>query len=177
MRYNQGYKNAHDNFDNYMMGGAGHKLFNEVTHLETISSKLNNHAVALMLSPDVSRSEINNAINDANRARAKTIDALSQLVVRQEDNARQALKESVTYQKLAQAIIIILTLASLLVGGLISLFVLRETTRKNSEIRFQASHDELTKLINRKEFETRLESALKKAHSRWTRTCTVFPGS
>jgi diguanylate cyclase (GGDEF)-like protein len=164
-KYSRGYKNAHDNFNSYAMGGIGRKLFNEATHLEAISSELNNQAVALMLAPKIPRNVIKDAIKDANRARAKTIDELSRLVVRQEDNARQALKESVAYQKLAQVIIIILTLASLLVGGLISLFVLRETTRKNSEMRFQASHDELTKLINRKEFETRLESALKKAHS------------
>jgi diguanylate cyclase (GGDEF)-like protein len=144
------------------MGGIGRKLFNEVTRLEAISSALNDQAAALMLSIHTTRAEINSAINEANKARGKTISALTQLVIRQEDNARQSLEDSVTYQKLAQAIIIILTLASLLVGALISLFVLRETTRKNSEIRFQASHDALTKLINRKEFETRLEFALEK---------------
>jgi diguanylate cyclase (GGDEF)-like protein len=133
-----------------------------VTRLEAISSALNDQAAALMLSIHTTRAEINSAINEANKARGKTISALTQLVIRQEDNARQSLEDSVTYQKLAQAIIIILTLASLLVGALISLFVLRETTRKNSEIRFQASHDALTKLINRKEFETRLEFALEK---------------
>ena len=163
--YTHGYKTAHANFADYRMGTIGRNLFNEVARLEAISNALTDQATALLLSPQTPRTEINNAINAANKARIKTIDELSQLVVRQDTNARRALEDSVTYQKLAQAIIIILTLASLLVGTLISLFVLRETTRKNSEILFQASHDALTKLINRKEFETRLEFAIEKSHS------------
>jgi diguanylate cyclase (GGDEF)-like protein len=163
--YTLGYQTAHNDFDNYKMGTQGRKLFIEATRLEDISSDLSNQATGLMLSSYATRSEISSAIKAANKARSRTIDQLTQLVVLQEDNARQALSESVTYQRLAQAIIIILTLASLLVGGLISLFVLRETTRKNTEMRFQASHDALTKLINRKEFGTRLELALEKTHS------------
>ncbi|MDH5712170.1 MAG: EAL domain-containing protein, partial [Gammaproteobacteria bacterium] len=61
-------------------------------------------------------------------------------------------------------IIIIISTLAILLGITISLYAIRETNRKNKEIHFQAHHDALTKLPNRKEFEQRLRFALTSAH-------------
>ncbi len=162
--YTIGYKQAQQDFKKFHISTTGRSLLNDVERLETISGDLTTHATELVMS-NASRAEINVATTAANDAHDKTIRILTKLIALQETNARNALSDSVNYQKMAQTIIILLTLTSLLVGILISLFVLRETSRKNSEIRFQASHDALTKLINRKEFESRLETALEKSHT------------
>lgn len=162
--YSFGYKQAQENFEKFRLSSVGRGLLNEIDRLEAVSGELTSQATRLFLA-HASRAQLNAATAAANEVHDKTIRTLTELIALQEKNARSALADSVAYQKMAQTIIIILTLISLLVGVLITLFVLRETSRKNSEIRFQASHDALTKLINRKEFESRLEAALEKSHT------------
>ena len=125
----------------------------------------NNIAAEILLSK-ASDAEIKMAQRAAYVARQKVLDILDDLVELQNKNAQYALDVHIRVNEETRELIISISALALFLGITISIFAIRETTRKSREIHFQAHHDALTNLPNRKEFEYRLQMAVESAQEK-----------
>jgi len=153
-----GYNKANDVLHSFKMNARETKLLSQLMTQARNAKILNDDAADSMLS-DLSIEKINNDIKLANESRQDMLDSLDELVSLQENISSSTILETKEYQGAISDIILFLSLAAFFIAVYIAQLVIRETSRKNSEIRFQATHDELTKLVNRKEFNHRLREA------------------
>lgn len=105
-------------------------------------------------------------LQQSNQSRRQVLDILDKLIVYQDKQASHLLEDNILYHNNTRRVIILLATASFLFGILISIIVIRQTSKKNFEIQYQATHDALTQLVNRKEFERRLQYAIHSAKQR-----------
>ena len=156
------YKKARDLLYAFHMSAREAKLLDQLMTQTRAAKELNDTAAQNMLS-ELDIELIQNDLQHANKARRDMLAGLNKLVLLQEDIARSIINDTKKYQETISDIIFYLSLAAFFIAIYIAQLVIRETTRKNSEIHFQATHDELTKLANRKEFNHRLAEAFNTA--------------
>jgi len=152
------YKNARDTLYSYSLTAREAKLLNQLIVL-TRSAKEANDTTAEKLLSNLPNKELTTSLRLANVARDKILASLDELVTLQNDITKSKIAEAKTYQEAVGNIILFLTLAAFFMAVFIAQLVVRETSKKNSEIHYQATHDDLTQLVNRKEFNHRLEKA------------------
>jgi len=156
------YRIARDALYSFPMSAREAKLLDQLVKQTSFAKQLNDTAAENMLS-DLPIEQIQEGLRQANIARQDMLVRLNELVTLQEEIAHSIINDSKAYQKKIRDIILFLSLAAFFIAIYIAQLVIRETSRKNSEIHFQATHDELTKLANRKEFNHRLEDAFNSA--------------
>ena len=122
-----------------------------------------NEIAADILLSQASDEEVKEAQREAYAARQKVLDHLNKLVEMQNINAQYALDTHIRVNEETRNLVIAISVLALFLGFAISIFSIRETKRKSKEIHFQAHHDALTNLPNRKEFEHRLNLAVETA--------------
>jgi len=152
------YKQARDLLYSFQMSAREAKLLNQLMILTRFAKELNDTTTQNLLS-DIPAELIENDLRQAQKARHDMQTGLNKLVLLQEKIAHTIIHEKKEYQQTISDIIFYLFLATFFIAIYISQLVIREATKKNSSIRFQATHDELTKLVNRKEFNHRLVEA------------------
>ena len=156
------YRFTRDILHSYHMSAREAKVLDTSTRMTRIAKELNDRAAENLLS-EVSHEQVIDDLNKATRARDDMLLILDELVLLQEDITRTRIEESRRFQETISRIILLLSLAAFFIALYIAQRVVRETSKKNSEIRYQATHDELTKLVNRKEFNVRLKKAFNSA--------------
>ena len=127
-------------------------------------------------------------LNKAIPTQDKVMKKLVQMLELQQQSARDAMvASSISYQRTVVAISILSFLA-FIVAIVVAFFVMRKTTQAEHilssqvneerklrlQLSYQASHDALTGLINRFEFETRLMRLLDEAHLQKTTHALVY---
>jgi diguanylate cyclase (GGDEF)-like protein len=157
------FRNARDSLTAYPLNARELQLISKVRPYTLNAKTLNENTAELLLEDDVPTARIQNELRLANAARRKMLDILDELVNYQNQYSKYVLTESVRYHENTSSIIILLSVATFFFGILISLLVIRQAAKKNYEIQHQANHDALTELVNRKEFERRLESSIASA--------------
>lgn len=157
-RHGMNYRNAVSELSSFHMSAREAKLLSLIVKQSHIARVLNTVASENLLS-DLTKTEVQDSLHLANEARHDMLVSLDKLVVLQEEVALSKISDTEQYQESISSIILFLSLAAFFIAIYIAQMVIRETTKKNSEIRFQATHDELTKLANRKEFNHRLKEA------------------
>ena len=156
------YKVARDVLFTFGMGAREAKLLDQLMQQTRLAKAFNDNAADNLLS-NQPLDEIRNDLRLANTARHEMLAGLDKLVVLQEEISHTVIKESEQYQQTVSEIIFLLSLAVFFIALYIAQLVIREASRKNSEMHFQATHDELTQLVNRKEFNQRLKEAFNTA--------------
>lgn len=146
----------------YEMSKSETELLEKIQTVTWEGSASNNLAAQILLS-QASHEEINKAQLLAYTARQKVLEHLDKLVKMQNNRAQFSLNTHIRANEDARTLIISISTLALLLGFAISIIAIRETSRKNKEIHYQAHHDSLTQLPNRKEFEYRLELAVQSA--------------
>jgi diguanylate cyclase (GGDEF)-like protein len=152
------YKEARDLLYTFNMSAREAKLLNQLMINTRIAKEFNDTTTQNLLS-DMPVESIQYDLQQANEARHVLQTGLNKLVLLQEEIARSIIHDTKKNQETISNIIFYLFLAAFFIAIYIAQLVIRETTKKNSAIRFQATHDELTKLVNRKEFNNRLVEA------------------
>lgn len=152
------YRLARDQLYSYPLSSREAKLLNQLIR-QTRMAKQANDAAADDLLSDLPEDVVRQSMSRANLERQKMLKRLTELVALQEHSAGDTIDEARKYQETISNIVLFLCLAAFFIALYIAQLVIRETGRKNSEIHFQATHDELTKLVNRKEFNHRLQEA------------------
>ena len=153
---------AFDDFLSYKLTAREHKLVHEIRDVIATAREANYVAMESLLARDDAEQALRE-LAEANARREEVLHKLDELIALQNRNAHMALSDSVAYHKQTQTLIIIIAAFAFFVGLLISMLVIRETSKKNSAIYFQANHDALTRLINRNHFELLLQQALNDA--------------
>lgn len=156
------YRDARNTLFAFHMSAREAKLLGKLVQHTQAAKAVNDAAAENMLS-DLPIKQIQDDLRAANLARQGMLMRLNELVALQEQRAHDVIKDSKQYQKNISDIILFLSLAAFFIAIYIAQLVIREASRKNSEIHFQATHDELTKLVNRKEFNQRLKKAFNSA--------------
>ena len=156
------YKEARDLLYSFRMNAREAKMLNQLMIQTRAAKELNDKTAQNMLS-DLPIELIQNDLQQANKARQDMLAGLNKLVLLQEEISHSIIADTKKHQHTIGNIILFLSLAAFFIAVYIAQLVIRETSRKNSEIRFQASHDELTKLVNRKEFNHQLAKAFNTA--------------
>lgn len=152
------YKQARDFLYSFQMSAREAKLLHHLMISTRIAKQLNDTATQSLLS-DMPAALIRSKLQQANKARHDLQSDLNKLVLLQEEIAHSIIYDKKKHQETVSDIIFYLFLATFFIAIYIAQLVFRETTRKNSEIHYQATHDELTRLVNRKEFNHRLTTA------------------
>lgn len=134
---------------------AEHSILQRLKPLITRAELVNNEAAEAMLST-ASEEEVRKKVTIALANRKSVLLILSELTDIQDKLAMNTLQDSMRYHDSSRSVIIYLTLTTFFIGVLIALLVIRQSSSKNIEIQHQASHDDLTGLPNRKEFENNL---------------------
>jgi diguanylate cyclase (GGDEF)-like protein len=156
--YGLKYKESHDVLYNYRMTAREAKLLDQLIQQTREAKALNDHAAESLLS-NLPEETIKTNLIAANVARHNMLIGLNELMVLQENIAEEIIEEEKSLQETTGNIILLLSLSAFFIAIFIAHLVIRETSKKNSEIRFQATHDELTKLVNRIEFNRRFKEA------------------
>ena len=157
--YGQAYRDALADFLSFKLNSRELKEISLIRQI-TSDARQDNIDAAEMLVTKQDPGMVKAYFENASIARDRVIGALDTLVSLEHQNANTSLEYSVSFHKQTQTMIFIIAAIAFFVGVLISMLVIRETSRKNSAIRYQANHDALTKLVNRSAFELRLSHAL-----------------
>ena len=104
--------------------------------------------------------ELRRQVEALNQARRTAISLIDDYMRLQREHSGQALSMNVTIHDRARNAVVVGGIVCLLLA---SQYVLWRTARRTRKLAYQASHDPLTKLINRAEFEKRVEHALASA--------------
>jgi diguanylate cyclase (GGDEF)-like protein len=161
-RHALNYKKSRSTLYSFHMSAREAKLLDQLMKQTLIAKAANDTAADTLLS-NAPLADTKNDMRIANEVRRNMLAGLTQLVVLQEEIARYTINNTISYQETVRSIVLLLSLVAFFIAVFIAQLVIRETSKKNSEIHFQATHDELTKLANRKEFNHRLNEAFKTA--------------
>lgn len=156
------YRASRDLLLQYDMDEDEQALLEKITSVSETGFAANTLAADIMLS-DASEDEIRIAQIEGYEVRQKVLEQLGALVEMQNKNAQYALDTHIRVNQETRNLIIGISALALFLGIAISIFATREASRKSQEIHFQAHHDTLTSLPNRKEFEQRLQLAVASA--------------
>lgn len=119
--------------------------------------------VATLLTKGANREQLKTAMKQAEIAQSAVLSQLDQLVEAAKAETTLAIENSRTEYFEARDFLFTLTLILLAVSGVIAYLVVKQASVKNKQILHQATHDSLTHLINRKEFERLLNDAVTNA--------------
>jgi diguanylate cyclase (GGDEF)-like protein len=123
----------------------------------------NEHAANLLLR-GASGEEVEAAMQVAADSQAQLLKLLDELVDLEQRNARAAIRISNDHYQETRHKMFALAAVALLFAIIIAWLVIHRISEKNRRISYQASHDELTGLINRREFEQQLEYLIELAN-------------
>jgi diguanylate cyclase (GGDEF)-like protein len=132
----------------------------------TRTSQAASDSAAQLLLDRAGEAETSGAMRAAARAQAETLAELDTLVHHEQRVSEQTLADSRSRYTRTRNLLIILVCVTLLFCYLLARLISRHIAAKNRLLNYQSSHDALTGLINRREFETRVERAIRSARSK-----------
>jgi len=136
----------------------------QLQQLTKASQPYNDNASELLMS-EAPEEEINTVIEQAARLQGLILDKLEELVLLEQQNTQAALAASRRHLTRTRQLLFALTGMAILLSLLIAKTVIKHVSAKNRQLAYQASHDALTGLINRREFECRVERAIQNARA------------
>lgn len=137
-----------------------HDHLQQLTHA---SQPYNEQAAALLMG-NAPATEVDPVLANARHMQALILEQLEQLVDLEHKNTRNALAANRAHYTQTRSLLLVLTMIALLLSVLVAHMVIRRVTVKNRQLSYHASHDALTGLINRREFEHRVERAIRQSH-------------
>ena len=136
----------------------------QLQQLTMASQPYNDNASELLMS-EAPEEKINTVMEQASRLQGLILDKLEELVLHEQQNTQAALTVSRGHFTSTRQLLFALTGIALLFSLLIARTVIKHVSAKNRQLAYQASHDTLTGLINRREFECRVERAIQNANA------------
>jgi len=124
-----------------------------------------NDSASDMLMSEVPGEAVEEVMNKATVLQGLILDKLDELVRFEQENTEKALANSRKHYASTRQLLFILTGIALLFATLVASTVIKRVSDKNRQLAYQASHDALTGLINRREFEYRVERTINHAHA------------
>ena len=135
---------------------------NQLQQLTRASQPYNDNASELLMS-DAPEEETSHVMAQAFKLQGPILDRLEALVLLEQKKTQEALTVSRRHYISTRNLLFALTGIALLFSLLVARTVINHVSAKNRQLAYQASHDSLTGLINRHEFECRVERAIQNA--------------
>ena len=153
------YRRARERLVRLGMDEKENMLNEQLSQLARASQPYNEMAAELLMS-DAPREQIEPVIKHAVALQRIMLDKLEELVNFEERSTREALAASRAHYRSTRQLLIALSIIALLCSVIVARKVISHVSVKNRQLSYQASHDALTGLINRREFEVRLDRAI-----------------
>jgi diguanylate cyclase (GGDEF)-like protein len=131
----------------------------------TISSQPYNDSAAELLMSDAPAEEVMSVLKEAAASQTQILEKLEELVGLEKENTQAALTANQQHYSSTRNLLFALTGIALLFSLLVARIVIKQVSAKNRQLAYQASHDPLTGLINRQEFECRVERSIQQARA------------
>ena len=157
------YRLAREKLVNLGMDETETALYEQLRQLTKASQPYNDSA-SVMLMSNAPGSEIDKVMEQASTTQGLILEKLDELVKFEQENTKQVLANSRKHYASTRQLLFILTGIAMLFSTLVAHTVIVRISEKNRQLAYQATHDPLTGLINRREFEMRVERAI--AHAR-----------
>ncbi len=157
------YRLAREKLVNLGMDETETALYEQLRQLTKASQPYNDSA-SVMLMSNAPGSEIDKVMEQASTTQGLILEKLDELVKFEQGNTKQVLANSRKHYASTRQLLFILTGIAMLFSTLVAHTVIVRISEKNRQLAYQATHDPLTGLINRREFEMRVERAI--AHAR-----------
>ena len=164
INYGGKYRKAREQLVNLGMNDEETEIHDQLVLL-TKTAQPYNERLSELLMMNASDEELEPVIKNAGALRSKMLDKLEDLVEIEQANTEEALAASRAHYSGTRQLLIALTIFALLLSVIVARAVIRHVSAKNRQLTYQASHDDLTGLINRREFEVRVERAIKIAQA------------
>jgi diguanylate cyclase (GGDEF)-like protein len=158
------YRRARERLVGLGMDDTEHALHRQLTALSQQAQPWSDRA-AEMLMDGAPVTEISSAMKQAELLQGMILNTLQRLVRHEQVNAVSALTTSREHYRSTRQLLLTLAAIAFLCCLLVVHMVRRRVAIKNRQIHYQASHDPLTGLINRREFEARLERTITHAQT------------
>jgi diguanylate cyclase (GGDEF)-like protein len=153
------YRSARETFSSFGMDREESELLEELKRLTRSSQPYNDKAASLLMG-ETPATEIEAVIKQAAGYQQKILAGIEALITLERNNTEQALKSSRVHYSGTRILILALAGIALLFSLLLARTIITRVSSKNRQLAYQASHDKLTGLINRHEFECRVERAI-----------------
>ncbi len=142
-------------------------LNNQLQQLTRASQPYNDDASNLLMS-EAAEEETSIVMQQAFKLQELMLGRLGELVQLEQQKTQEALTVSRRHYNSTRQLLFALTGFALLFSLLVARTVINHVSAKNRQLAYQASHDPLTGLINRHEFECRVERAIQNAKAQAT---------
>jgi diguanylate cyclase (GGDEF)-like protein len=158
------YRRARETLVGLGMDDMEHAIHLQLTALSQEAQPWSDNAAELLMdgAPDT---EVSSVMRQAELLQGMILKTLDRLVRHEQTNAVSALTTSREHYRSTRQLLATLAAIAFVCCLLVVYMVRRRVTRKNRQLHYQASHDPLTGLINRREFEARLERAITHAQT------------
>ncbi|MCW8852275.1 MAG: hypothetical protein OQK44_06370, partial [Gammaproteobacteria bacterium] len=127
------YRNAVSELSSFGMSAREAKLLSLIIKQSRIAKVLNTIASENLLS-DLNKTQVQESLHLANEARHDMLVNLDKLVILQEEVTQSKIDDTKIYRESISNIILFLSLAAFFIAIYIAQLVIRETSKKNSEI-------------------------------------------
>ncbi len=135
------------------------EILEELKQLTRSSQDYSENAANLLMS-EAPAAETDAVMKQASESQQKAIASIEALINLEKYQTEQALKASRLHYSGTRHHLLVLAVIALLFSLLVARTIITRTARKNRKLAYQASHDALTGLINRHEFECRVGRAI-----------------
>lgn len=160
--YSRIYRDGREKLLSMPLNANEKEILDNLDAATRIAQPLNDHAAELLQTP-VSARETNAALNKASVQQEFILILLNELVNFEKVTTDLALQSAEDDYVKSRQIMFIIAGSVLILGLIIAAFVIRSTVRKNNHIYYQANHDALTGLFNRRAFAHKLDEVAKSA--------------
>lgn len=158
------YRRARDTLVGLGMDAMERVIHRQLTELSREAQPWSENAAELLLD-EASGTEVSSVMGKAESLQGMILKTLDRLVRHEQENAVSALATSRKHYRSTRQLLLTLAAIAFVCCLLVVHMVSRRVSRKNRQLHYQASHDPLTGLINRREFEARLERAITQAQT------------
>ncbi len=131
----------------------------------TTAAEIHNDRVSGLLMNYATHNTVDSALEKTAMLQGLVLEKLDELVEFEQQHMQKALTDSRDHYTSTRQLLFILTAVALLFSTLLARMVMGHISEKNRQLAYQTSHDALTGLINRREFEHRVERAIAQAHT------------
>ncbi|MEA2094972.1 MAG: EAL domain-containing protein [Pseudomonadota bacterium] len=139
-------------------------VFEKLAQLRRTIQPVNDKATQLLMSEAPAR-EVESVMGQVDGYQEQLLGQLDRLVKLEQEKARDALSTSRKHYQSTRWLLFVLAGITLVFCMLAARMVILRVSEKNRQLSYQASHDGLTGLINRGEFEVRVERAIRHAQT------------
>ena len=167
------YRRARETLVDLGMDKNEHSIHRRLTALTREAQPWNDEAADLLMG-SATDEEVVAIMAHTELLQDRILDTLDSLVQLEQQNTVDALATSREHYRSTRKLLITLAAIALVCCLLVVHMVSRRVARKNRQLHYQASHDPLTGLINRREFEDRLERAIVHARTHSTSHALLY---